>query len=58
MKDSPTEWHDVSGSRVLIFRASTEMVLAMTRLRLLYSPFKWVVSVYDRTIGRYIRVHV
>jgi glycosyltransferase involved in cell wall biosynthesis len=56
--DAPTEWHDVTGSRVRILRASTEMVLAMTRLRLLYSPFKWVVDVYDRTIGKFIRVHV
>jgi dolichol-phosphate mannosyltransferase len=58
IKDSPTEWHDVTGSRVKIFRASTEMILAMTRLRLLYSPFRWVVAIYDRTIGRFIRVHV
>jgi hypothetical protein len=58
MVDVPTEWHDVTGSRVLILRASTEMVLAMTRLRLLYSPFRFIVTAYDKTIGKFIRVHV
>ncbi len=48
----PTEWHDISGSRLNIFRASLEMSLAMIRLRLLYSPLRWVVGVYDRTMGR------
>ncbi len=54
----PTTWHDVSGSRVRIVYSSTEMFVAMTRLRLLYSPFRWIVTVYDKTIGRFIRVHV
>lgn len=50
----PTVWSDVSGSRLNIAKASTEMLIAMTRLRLLYSPFKWVVIVYDKTLGKLV----
>ena len=51
----PTTWCDVSGSRLQIIKASLEMFVAMVRLRLLYSPFRWVVSLYDGTIARFIR---
>jgi hypothetical protein len=50
--ERPTTWHDVGGSRLRIGRASLEMLIAMVRLRLLYSPLRWIVSVYDATLGR------
>jgi glycosyltransferase involved in cell wall biosynthesis len=50
----PTTWRDVSGSRVRVCKASAEMFVAMARLRLIYSPFRWVVSLYDRTLARYV----
>lgn len=53
--EHPTTWHDVGGSRLRIGRASLEMFVAIVRLRLLYSPFRWVVTLYDRTLGRWIR---
>ncbi len=46
-------WHDVSGSKLDVGRASTQMAIAITRLRLLYSPFRFVVTAYDRLLGRY-----
>lgn len=49
----PTVWRDVSGSRLKIVNASLEMLVAMIRLRLLYSPLKWIVSFYDRTLSRW-----
>lgn len=52
--ESPTVWHDVSGSRLKVARASMEMMVAMIRLRLIYSPLKWIVSLYDATLGRLI----
>jgi glycosyltransferase involved in cell wall biosynthesis len=52
--ETPTVWHDVSGSRVKVVRASLEMLLAMLRLRLIYSPCKWVVRAYDTVLGRLI----
>ena len=30
------------------------MFAALIRLRLLYSPFKWVVPLVNRTIGRFM----
>lgn len=50
----PTVWHDEGGSQLKIVRASTEMFVAIVRLRLIYSPFRWIVTLYDRTLGRHI----
>lgn len=52
--ERPTTWQDISGSRLRFGRASVEMLIAMVRLRLLYSPLRWIVTVYDRTVGRFI----
>jgi len=51
----PTTWQDVSGSQLRMCKASADMFVAMVRLRLLYSPFRWVVTLYDRTLGRYVQ---
>jgi O-antigen/teichoic acid export membrane protein len=48
--ETPTVWHDVEGSKVQVGRTSMEMTLALARLRLLYSPLRWVVSLYDRFV--------
>lgn len=52
----PTIWHDVEGSRLQVVRASKDMFLAICRLRLLYSPLKWVVALYDRFLGRVVHL--
>lgn len=52
IKEWPTVWRDEGGSQLKIFRASFEMLLAIIRLRLVYSPLRWVVRLYDVTIGR------
>jgi hypothetical protein len=44
----PTVWRDAAGSKIKVGRASTEMALAMVRLRLLYSPLKGVVDLYNK----------
>ena len=51
--EHPTTWHDIGGSQLKIGRASAEMFVAIVRLRLLYSPLKWVVDLYDHTLGRW-----
>ncbi len=43
----PTTWHDVAGSKIQITAVSAEMLAAIIRLRLLYSPFRWIVGAYD-----------
>jgi glycosyltransferase involved in cell wall biosynthesis len=52
VKEIPTEWNDVSGSKVKIFRSSLEMTLALLRLRMMYSPLKGLVRLWDRSLGR------
>ena len=54
IKEIPTTWSDVGGSKLKVGRVSFQMFLAICRLRLLYSPLKWVVSLYDRVLGRVI----
>jgi hypothetical protein len=50
--EAPVIWRDQKGSKVRVFRSAFEMVLALSRLRLLYSPFRWVVHLWDRSLGR------
>ncbi len=54
--ERPTTWRDVAGSKLDVARVSLEMFMAICRLRLLYSPFRWIVGIYDRTLGRFIRL--
>jgi len=54
IREVPTVWHDESGSHLKIVPASFDMLLALCRLRLLYSPFRWIVSLYDRTLGPWL----
>lgn len=49
----PAVWNDQSGSRLRLVRGSWEMFLAVVRLRLLYSPLRFLVRVYDITLGRF-----
>lgn len=52
----PTTWRDIGGSKLRIGRVSFQMLLAIVRLRLLYSPLSWVVALYDRLLGRVIEL--
>ncbi|MFA7157894.1 MAG: dolichyl-phosphate beta-glucosyltransferase [Kiritimatiellia bacterium] len=52
----PTIWRDVAGSRLEIAEVFMEMCAALIRLRLLYSPFRGVVSLYDRFFARYFNI--
>lgn len=47
----PTTWHDVAGSKIQIVAVSAEMLAAIIRLRLLYSPLRWLVGAYDALLG-------
>ena len=54
IREIPTVWRDVSGSKVELARASFQMFLAICRLRMIYSPLRFVVRAYDRLLGRII----
>lgn len=49
--EEPTVWHDVAGSTVQVFQSSLDMFLAVVRMRLLYSPLRFVVPVFNRFFG-------
>jgi glycosyltransferase involved in cell wall biosynthesis len=52
----PTIWREPGGSKLKIGRTSFEMFMAICRLRMLYSPFRWIVTVYDVTVGQFIHL--
>ena len=54
IREIPTTWSDVTGSKLRVGPVSFQMFLAICRLRLLYSPCRWVVALYDRLLGRVI----
>ncbi len=56
IREIPTIWSDVGGSKLRVGRVSFQMLLAIVRLRLLYSPLKWIVALYDRLLGRVIEL--
>lgn len=56
IREIPTTWSDVGGSKLRVGPVSFQMLLAICRLRLLYSPLRWVVSLYDRLLGRVIEL--
>lgn len=54
IKEIATIWNDKAGSRLHVVTASVEVFVALIRLRLLYSPFHWLVPVLNKTIGRFL----
>jgi len=48
VREEPTYWIDVQGSRVRLFSASLLMFAALVRLRLMHSFFAVALPVYDR----------
>ncbi|HZX11897.1 MAG TPA: dolichyl-phosphate beta-glucosyltransferase [Candidatus Nanoarchaeia archaeon] len=47
-KEVPTVWKDTEGSKLNVKKATVEMFLAVTRLRLMYSPLRFVVKIYEK----------
>ncbi len=56
VKEIATEWHDRLGSQVKILKAVPEMFLALIRLRLIYSKFKFIINYYDR-LPEWLKIH-
>ncbi len=51
-REIPTEWNDMPGSHIHVFKSSLEMLIALVRLRLLYWTYtRWIVKLYDLTLG-------
>ena len=54
IKEHPTTWQDVEGSKIRIVNSSYEMLLAIFRLRFYYSPLRPFVHLADKIIGRHL----
>jgi len=52
IREVPTVWHDVAGSKLHIRRALPEVLYALLRLRLLFSPLRPAVLRWDALVGR------
>ncbi|MBX4212392.1 glycosyltransferase [Candidatus Pacearchaeota archaeon] len=48
IKEVPTIWSDKQYSKINFIKAGPKMALGIVRLRLLHSPFKKIVSLYER----------
>jgi glycosyltransferase involved in cell wall biosynthesis len=48
IREIPTVWHDVAGSKIQIGRSSAHMIVALVRLRMFYSPFRFMIPVLGR----------
>ena len=48
VREFATVWKDAEYSTLNVSKAGPNMLLAVVRLRLLYSPFKFIVSIYDK----------
>ncbi|MDA0989306.1 MAG: glycosyltransferase family 2 protein [Verrucomicrobia bacterium] len=49
IREIATTWHDVKGSKIKVVQASSEMFMSLVRLRLMHSPFKFLIRwIYPR----------
>jgi glycosyltransferase involved in cell wall biosynthesis len=56
IKEIPTIWEDKKESKLDLFRTPLQMFLALVRLRLIYSPLRFLVRLYDK-MPEYIKFH-
>lgn len=56
IKEVPTIWSDSAYSKINFMRAGPFMALSMMRLRLLNSPFKFIIDFYDK-LPAWIKIH-
>jgi len=56
IKEYSTRWEDSSGSNFRLHKQIPEMFLALTRLRLINSKFKFIIKIYD-SLPEQIKIH-
>lgn len=52
VNEIPTEWSDKKYSKINFLRSGPKMVLAIIRLRIINSPFKGIMKLYDKITWR------
>ncbi|MBI9020968.1 MAG: glycosyltransferase family 2 protein [Verrucomicrobia bacterium] len=50
IKEIPTVWHDQAGSKLRVVRAGLNMFVALIRLRMVYSPLRFMVPYIARMV--------
>ncbi|PIN92805.1 hypothetical protein COU56_03985, partial [Candidatus Pacearchaeota archaeon CG10_big_fil_rev_8_21_14_0_10_31_9] len=56
IKEIPTRWIDKEGSKINLAKVPIKMFLSVVRLRLVHSPFKFIVRFYDKMPEK-LKVH-
>ncbi len=56
VKEIPTIWRDQEGSTVDLKKTPIQMFSAVVRLRMIHSPFKFIVRLYDK-LPESIKIH-
>lgn len=57
VREIPTVWQDVAGSKIKVARASLNMLVAMVRLRMYYSPFRFMIPRISKVVEWIIPYH-
>ncbi len=58
IREVPTVWSNKQYSTINFWNSGPWMTLAVVRLRLLNSPFKWTVRLYDKVLGRIRKINI
>jgi glycosyltransferase involved in cell wall biosynthesis len=56
MKELPTLWEDRKESKLSLAKVPLQMFLSLVRIRILYSPFKGLVTLYDK-LPKWLKIH-
>ncbi len=54
LREIPTVWNDVAGSKVRVFRSSVNMFVSIVRLRMYYSPLRFLIPKLSPIVTRVI----
>jgi len=54
IREVPTVWNDVAGSKIQIGRASVNMFVALVRLRMFYSPLRFMIPHISKWVERVV----
>jgi glycosyltransferase involved in cell wall biosynthesis len=57
IKEHPTIWEDKEGSAIDFINVPMRMAGGVIRLRLLNSPFEFIVALYDRLLAKRLKIH-
>tara|TARA_Y100000310_G_scaffold57557_1_gene52821 strand:- start:146 stop:925 length:780 start_codon:yes stop_codon:yes gene_type:complete len=57
IREYPTVWEDKEGSGIDLINVPMRMAGGVVRLRLLNSPFEFIVALYDRLLAKRLKIH-